>query len=242
MNALILAAGRGRRIEELTQGMPKCFLEVGGKRIIEHQIDACRNARIDDIVIVTGWRASEVEAALNSHRATFIRNPFFDRTNVLSSVWFAAPRLREGFYFMHADTLFDPSILVDLREHPGDLVLCVETKSVSDEEMKVRLVDGTIQEINKTMDLADAQGEFTGVLKVSPALAPTVVDTIEHFIEIENRVEDFFEVVIQDLIDRGIGAEILDIGDRISIEIDFPEDYEEAVARLGQSAGWGDHG
>jgi choline kinase len=232
MNALILAAGRGARIAELTGGLPKSFLEIGGKKIIEHQIDCLENANVGEVVVITGYRSTYVEDTLKDRTLTFERNPFFERSNVLGSVWFGRKYLAEGFYFMHADTLFDCSIFDDLVGHSGDLVLCVEMKQDHvDEEMKVRIEGGRITDISKTMPNDVAHGEFTGLMKVSEAIAPRVVELIEELVEVEGRLDDYFESVVQRLIDEGFVADIVDIRDRLSIEIDSPEDYERALER-----------
>lgn len=237
MNALILAAGRGTRIAEVTDGLPKSFLELGEKKIIEHQIDCVKAAGIDEIVVITGYRAPFVEEALRGRGLIFERNPYYERSNVLGSVWFGRKRLSSGFYFMHADTFFERSIFNDLIRHPGELALCVEMKDEPvDEEMKVRIQDGRIVEISKTMPNGVAQGEFTGLMKVGATIAPRVVELIEELIEVEGRLDDYFESVIQRLIDEGVSADVVDIGDRLSIEIDFPEDYAGAVERYEQLA------
>ena len=59
MNALILAAGRGTRIAEVTDGLPKSFLELGGKKIIEHQIDCVERADTDEVVVLATAAAFE---------------------------------------------------------------------------------------------------------------------------------------------------------------------------------------
>jgi NDP-sugar pyrophosphorylase family protein len=61
MKAVILAAGKGTRMRELTQALPKPMLNVHGKPILEHIIDGVRSAGIREFFIVTGWRAEVVE-------------------------------------------------------------------------------------------------------------------------------------------------------------------------------------
>ena len=56
MRAIILAAGRGSRMQHLTNDKPKCLLEVNGKRLLEHQFEAITKAGIRSIAIVTGYK------------------------------------------------------------------------------------------------------------------------------------------------------------------------------------------
>jgi NDP-sugar pyrophosphorylase family protein len=60
-DALILAAGRGTRMKDLTEEAPKPMLVVGGRPLLEHILDALRDAGIDRCVIVTGYRAERIE-------------------------------------------------------------------------------------------------------------------------------------------------------------------------------------
>jgi dTDP-glucose pyrophosphorylase len=62
MKAVILAAGKGTRMRELTSDLPKPMLRVQGKPILEHILEGVRNAGIREFCIVTGYRADVVES------------------------------------------------------------------------------------------------------------------------------------------------------------------------------------
>src|SRR5580765_1305200 len=62
MKAVILAAGKGTRMRDLTNEMPKPMLRVQGKPILEHIVTGIRSAGIRDIFIVTGFRAEVIES------------------------------------------------------------------------------------------------------------------------------------------------------------------------------------
>ena len=228
MVAVILAAGKGQRIAELTDGLPKCFLSLGGKRIIDHQLESLERLKIKQIIIVIGYRADLFEKEYSRSEIILVKNPTYDRTNVLTSLWFAKDYLRDGFYFMHADTYFDPTILKDLKQKDRGIVLCVNRKITASEDMKVCVSRRHIIEIGKEMDCELAYGEFTGLAKISSAAASRVVACIKDRIEKRNDYDAFFEAVIQDLIDVGVKVRNFDIGSRVSIEIDYPEDYDIA--------------
>lgn len=225
-----MAAGKGSRISTISNGCPKSFLEINGKRIFDYQIEALKKAGITEIIVVVGF---EADLFLNEYRQSsikFIRNPFFDRMNVLGSLWFALNHLQDGFYFLHADVFFDPSIITDLVSDKRDCVLCIEAKKTVEEEMKVKLIDDRIFEINKEMNCNDAYGEFTGIAKIGPISATNICRAIKNRIETMCSHDSFFEVALQDVIDEKIiKLNYFEIGKRISIEIDFPEDYSRAV-------------
>lgn len=236
MRGIILAAGKGSRIADMTEGLPKGFLKIGDVRIIDHQIQSLRSLGISEIVIVTGYKSICFEEAYGKCAdITLVYNPFYAHCNVLGSVWFARKWLKDGFFFLHGDTYFDPTILKDLAQSKEEIVLAVEKKRTVEEEMKVRIEDGKIVEINKTMACLSAQGEFIGIAKFNKRSVPIIIDRINYNIERLGRLNDFFEVVIQSMIDEGQSIYPLDTNKRFSIEIDFPEDYVRALQKIAES-------
>jgi L-glutamine-phosphate cytidylyltransferase len=226
MIGVILAAGKGSRIESITNGLPKSFLLLGGKRLIDHQIDTLRKSGISKIVIVIGYKSELFERLYKNEKdIILVKNPFYDRTNVLASLWFAYPHLYSGFYFMHADTYLSPIIFENMIQEPGDIVFAVEKKETIPEEMKVKVQNGLITEMSKEMSCEEAYGEFTGVAKIGSDAAPQLIDMIRNRIESLAMHDDYFEAAIQDLADDQVPIHKMDIGHHLSIEIDFPEDY-----------------
>ncbi|RLG55664.1 MAG: glucose-1-phosphate thymidylyltransferase, partial [Candidatus Hydrothermarchaeota archaeon] len=61
MKAVILAAGRGERLEPLTETMPKCMLPLAGKPILEHIIEEVKKVGIDEITIIIGYKGEEIK-------------------------------------------------------------------------------------------------------------------------------------------------------------------------------------
>src|ERR1700761_7128040 len=60
--AVLLAAGKGTRMRELTQELPKPMIEVRGKPILLHIVEGLRDAGVTDFLIVVGWRAEVVQS------------------------------------------------------------------------------------------------------------------------------------------------------------------------------------
>ena len=234
MRGIILAAGKGSRIEKITDGNPKSFLLLGNKCLIQHQIDTLREHKVSEIVIVTGYKSLLFHKKFSAPDITFVNNPFYARTNILASLWFARNYLMDGFYFMHADTYFEPSIFGDLVDNNEEIVFAVNKKATIPEDMKVRLDGNWVVEVNKAMECNLAHGEFTGLAKISPSVSHQVVEEVKRRIEVEGLHDDFFEAALQKLIDDGMNIYSLDIGKRLSIEIDFPEDYEEAKTEFNK--------
>ena len=83
-NALILAAGQGKRLRPLTENTPKCMLEIFGKPIIYFQIKSLLRNNIKNITIVTGFNEDKIINYLNSNfpeaNFTFVKNKKYEET------------------------------------------------------------------------------------------------------------------------------------------------------------------
>jgi len=60
MKALILAGGRGKRLDALSANKNKCMIEIAGRPVIQFSLDAAASTSVDDIIIVVGYRAEEI--------------------------------------------------------------------------------------------------------------------------------------------------------------------------------------
>jgi len=225
MQAIIMAAGRGKRISSVTDGLPKCFLQIGGRRIIDHQLHNLRELGITDITIVTGYRKSLFEAEYGGQGLQFAFNPFFETTNVLTSFWFGQRFLHDDFLYFHADTIFEPAIFHEMVRAQGDVVLPVDTHPCADEEMKVRVdAAGHVVQINKTMPGPSAFGEFIGIAKCSKTALASIQVATEEFM-VRQEFQHYFESALQKLIDdKRCPVKTLNISGKRWNEIDFEAD------------------
>ncbi|MFG0320311.1 MAG: NTP transferase domain-containing protein [Planctomycetota bacterium JB042] len=224
--AILLAAGRARRLGALTDDRPKCLLEVGGKTLIEHQIDALRGLGVRDVVVVTGYFADRIEAMLGSSIRS-VRNEVYDRTNSLYSLHLALPHVPDGFVLTNADVLFHPGLLgALLSDDAGDALLYEKGDELGDEEMKVRVEEGRVRAMAKTLPAGTYQGENLGVLKFSADGAERVRAAAAELVEagdVNTWAPKAFDAICREFPIHAVAA-----GKLPWIEIDFPEDLERA--------------
>jgi choline kinase len=177
MRAIILAAGRGSRMGDLTNEKPKCLVELGGRSLLEKQIDALRAAGISEIGIVTGYKR---EMLANRGLVEF-HNARWAETNMVSSLACAHVWLqKEPCVVSYSDIFYEASavkslmissapiaITYDLNwfklwtQRFGDPLLDAETFRITPE--------GTLLEIgNKPLTTNEVQGQFMGLLRFTP--------------------------------------------------------------------------
>jgi len=231
MRGVILAAGKGARLNGTIGDKPKCLLRVGGRTLVERQIDALEAAGIRDIVVVVGCQADLVRRNCG-HRVNYVENSRFAQTNSLYSLWLARPLLTNGFVVMNCDVLFHPQLLVDLltARHENALMVSFDDGPLGDEEMKVRTRCGRVVDISKTLDPSEADAENVGLVKFGASGARRLVALLDQRVAAGG---------LRDWAPRAFGdfareQALYAIGTRGFpwTEIDFPEDYERAVNEI----------
>ena len=233
MQAIIMAAGFGERIQQITNGYPKSFLKVNRERLISRAVRLLHERGIEEIVVVTGYRAQDFQDLLGDS-VQYRHNPLYFCTNVLSSFASGMDFLTDDFIYLHADTVFSPTILDELLSFESDdIVLPVDFKKCVEEEMKVLTSSGRITRIDKAIDLEVAEGEFVGVAKISRSILEPLRSAVISELTIGGKLDGSFEVAIQNLIDHGQMVRALSVKGYPWIEIDFPEDYEIAREMFG---------
>ena len=232
--AIILAAGKGSRLNGTAGESPKCLVELGSTSLIERQIRLLRDAGIDDIAIVVGCQADRVRRVCG-HDLTYIENARYAQTNSLYSLWMARPLLCEAFVVLNCDVVFHPALLMDLlaSRHENALLLGYREASqpaYGDEEMKVKVRGGLVTDMSKEMDPAEADGENLGIVKFGARGAAALVDIMDELVA-EGGLRDWapraFAAFARQHPLHAIGTRGLPW-----IEIDFPEDYQRARSEI----------
>ncbi len=229
MKGIILAAGRGARLNGGNGDMPKCLVTLGGETILSRNIRILRAAGLDEVVVVVGCAAGTVRRSCSG--VTFVENARFAQTNSLYSLWLARRFLTQGFVVMNCDLLVHPQLVVDLlsARHEDALLLAYrdEDTAYGDEEMKVTVRAGRVTDISKTMDPDDADGENLGIVKFGAAGARVLVDEMGALVEAGEHKAWVPRALRQFATRRPLHVN----GTRgyPRIEIDFPDDYRRAV-------------
>lgn len=227
--AILLAAGCARRLGALTEHRPKCLLEVDGKSLIEHQIDALRAAGVERVVIVTGYFADKIRAVCG-REIEYVLNDVYDRTNSLYSLGLALPRGREGFVLTNADVYFDPELALKLLRGPQpDALLYEPGDALGDEEMKVDVAaDGTVRAMSKTLPGGGYRGENLGVLRFSAEGHARLTPIVEEMLTDSENQATAWAPKAFDRLCRDYPIHAVSTGGLPWIEIDFPEDLTRA--------------
>lgn len=177
MKAIILAAGRGSRMKDLTDERPKCLVELRGRTLLDWQLEALREAGISEIAIVTGYRRE----LLTNRGLTEFHNPRWAETNMVSSLACAQEWLvSEPCIVSYSDIFYDASAVVSLKESVASFAISYDPHWLKlwekrfgdpllDAETFRLKTDGTLIEIgNKPKSVEEVQGQYMGLLRLTP--------------------------------------------------------------------------
>lgn len=123
MQAMILAAGMGRRLKKLTENQSKCMVDVNGIPLIERMLKQLDRYHLDQIIIVTGHKGKELRTfitALPIHTPiTYIENPVYQTTNNIYSLYLAKDYLlKDDTLLLESDLIFEQEVLTQIIDDP----------------------------------------------------------------------------------------------------------------------------
>ncbi len=225
MRALILAAGRGSRMGEKTSERPKCLLEVGGRALIEHQLEALADCGVGPVGIVVGYYADEIREVVG-FRAEYIENTAWRRTNSLYSFWLAREWVEGPVLVLNSDLLLDPKVLETVIKADGDALAFDSDSGSAAEQMKLEVRDGLLVSMSKTLPAERAAGENVGVLKFEERSARRLFEMAGQLIEAGGENDWLGSAVSKLAAERPLRP--VDIAGLPWAEIDFPYDLERA--------------
>lgn len=241
MKALILAAGRGRRLKPITYSIPKTLIKIEDKPILGHILSSIKACGIKDVVIVTGYKNNLIKEYVGDGskwglNVVYRYNRKYKTTENIYSVRLAADELLDDdFVLINADDLFSPVILKKLIQARGDVVLAVDSEgTLGSEEMKVSVDEnGRIIGVSKRLDPIESLGEDIGVMKFSKEGGRVFLDTIDDIIE--NKGPHFyFQEALDHLSNQRYPITYVDVKGEPWIEIDDHFDLKWAKTPIVQ--------
>jgi choline kinase len=232
MKAIILAAGLGRRLAPLTDGLPKCLLRLGGRSLLERMLDAVEAAGVSQALVVVGHCQEQIRDRIGSRfrtvRIRYAENRDYMKGSLLS-LWHAREALDGDCLVMDADVLFAPPLLKRLVDAPRPSALLLDPNFTdTGEEVKLYARGPRVLALGKKVSppAHDLVGEGVGFLKCGAIHAPALRECLE---EVRREAGDGteYEEALDRLL-RRVRVGWVDVAGLPWTEIDFPEDLSRA--------------
>ncbi|HIE41224.1 MAG TPA: phosphocholine cytidylyltransferase family protein [Candidatus Aenigmarchaeota archaeon] len=211
--AIILAAGRGSRLKELSLEQPKPMTSVNKTSIIHNLVKLLIQNGFRKIVVVTGYFAQKLQQSIlavfkGQAEFIFVEKKKFDSTNNIYSLWLAAEHFADGFYLFEADVFCDASLIKKLKLSPAQDIILLGAYT---EQMNGTVVeldqDGMVKEIYLKRHQT-APFDFNGKYKTinfyklsSEFVNRFFLKKLQEHIDRED-VYSYYELIIKEAVDR----------------------------------------
>ncbi len=243
MKAIILAAGMGKRLGELTRDRPKCLLNFLGKSLIDRQIDNFTACGINDVIIVAGYKEEKIDFP-NCRK---VINTNYESTNMVESLFCSEHLWGDSIIISYGDIIYEKGVLESVIRYKGDIGVVIDKNGVN--YFKDRFRDnylkhleslilspaGDILNIGETVNSSDnVNGQYIGLLKFNK-------NGIRNISHIYHRDKEYYDKpwmrsrslkeaymtdMFQKIIDEGYGVNSIDINGGW-LEFDTADDYKE---------------
>ncbi|MBK3732703.1 choline kinase [Azospirillum brasilense] len=247
MKAILLAAGRGSRLGTATDTHPKCYVSLHGRPLVRWQIEALTAAGIGEIAVVRGyladfWDRQELPVS------RFFTNDRWQQTNMVASLacaddWLAAAPCVVSY----TDIVYSPGSVRRLMAAPGDIAITYDPNWLSlwsrrfadplDDAETFRVdARGRLVEIGaRPKSLAEVEGQYMGLLRLTPAGWRTVTDYLGGLPAAEADRLDMTGLLSR-LLSRGVEIQAVPIADPWC-EVDQPSDLTVAERIFSPAGG-----
>lgn len=227
MRALILNSGIGRRMGNLTLEHPKCMTKISkGDTILSRQLKLLQQCGINDIIITTGFFDEILIQYCNSLnlslKYSFVKNPVYDETNYIYSVYLARDELKDDIVFMHGDLIFELEILQDILKQEHSCMTISSTLPLPTKDFKAVIKDGRIRKIG--VEFFEYAMAAQPLYKIKKADWDIWLANIINFCK-KGQVSCYAERAFNEVSDVCY-IYPMDFKDRLCREVDTPEDLE----------------
>lgn len=231
MKAIILAAGRGSRLEDVTDDKPKCLTILKDKPLIQWQLESLKKAGIKEIAIVRGY----LKEKINFDNVTYFDNDEWESTNMVMTLVRASEWLKtEECLVFYSDIIYTSKTIKNLMSIEGPLVIPYNTnwKKLWEQRFEDPLVDAEsfliddkyhVNEIGmKTNSYDNIQGQYMGIIKFTPEGFSWILEILDQLEDAIRRKIDFTSILSEILKN---GKVILGMpSDELWLEIDNKKD------------------
>ncbi len=243
MKALILAAGRGRRMGSAGENIPKCLIQFEGRALLEWQLSSLRAAGINTIGIVTGYCAEQITVK----GVTRFHNPNFETTNMVESLMCAREFLQGDVVIAYGDVIYTPALVMNVASYTGAVVVAVDKGWRGYWQARYGTTETDLESLDVRGEKITALGKpitsslgldyrYIGLLKFADAVWPKVFELYQQKRETsagwKSSGKSFLQGYMTDLISELIenGADVRPcVSEREWLEFDTAEDLAQST-------------
>lgn len=191
--AILIAAGRGKRLGTHTEDIPKCMVEVASKPLFAWAWHALTSVGVDELVVIRGYRGDVLEPFIRrfAPNAVFVDNREWQTNNVLLSLAHASSHLDRPAYLLYSDIVFTPGVAAAAAASTAEIGLVIDrdfrstyrdrtAHPIEEGEVADLQPNGSVARVGKRALPADAAvGEFIGLTRLGQRGVVTIRNAID---------------------------------------------------------------
>jgi len=239
--AIILVAGKEKKLYPLTEDIHQCLFSLGDRTIIEDMLLKLSNQGITDIVLVVGHKQELIKKKLGYKykklKISYVENPDFETTHVAYSLWLARKHINEDFLLIDGDIICEEDFIeAVIKAEAKDLIAIDNAQELSEGYVISKVVKNRIVKIGRNLKIkADlTAGHSIGISKFSLATALLLVKEIGKFIN-KRQLSVIYEDALNLILDK---VNVSPLFSRAFnwFEIDKTEEFEKAKKFFGDTS------
>ena len=234
--AVILAAGRGLRLQSLAKEIPKCLIEIGKKTLLERSLDNLAESGIKEAVIMTGFKDKSVRKKIGKNykgiKIIYIKNKEYQKTGSMS-LFMAKNLIKGDILLLECDLLYEKRAINILLESGRKNVILAAGFLDSGDDVYIR-VDKNDKLIDLGKDISKKEkaiGALVGISKFSKSFLKRYCEFAENDYS-KGRKKRHYEEVVLDASGQGEPVFVEMRGDLNWIEIDNEKDFKRAKKEI----------
>jgi len=238
MQIVLLAAGLGTRLKELTRSVPKTLVGLEGRALVDYIFASIELPQVDEVIVVGGYRFETLGEHVKAHATRplrLVKNEEYDKGSILT-VRAALPYVKGGFLLMNADHIHPRTMIRQLADCNDEITCaCDRDRGLTDDDMKVKLnASGGVLLMDKKLTEWDCG--YIGMTRVPDSQVEAYRGFVERTLE-ERGESANVEGIIQNMADHGEHASICDLSGHGWIEVDNQTDLVRAHELLREKPG-----
>ena len=235
MKALILNSGLGSRMGVLTSEHPKCMTEISAQEtILSRQLKLVADAGIEEVVMTTGHHDGVLVNYCESMdlplHFIFVKNPIYNQTNYIYSIYCAKDYLDDDIILMHGDIVFETEVFDKVVASSVSCMTVSSTLPLPEKDFKAQVKDGKVMKVG--VDIFNEAMEAQALYKLNKNDWRVWLDKIVEFCEAGN-TKVYAENALNEL-NGAANIAALDVKNLLCSEIDNQEDLAVVSSKLNE--------
>jgi choline kinase len=244
VQVLIMAAGLGSRLKDLTTETPKALIEACGRPLIDYSLAFAKAVGAERRIVVSGFCHSNVAAFVGrvAPDAIIVENKGYRFGNLLSMLAGKDELAQGGFLLMNTDHIYNPPIAKivagTIASATEVTAFCDTDRKLGTDDMKVALDNGRVKAMAKTLSTYDVG--YVGMTFVPTSRREDYVAAAGRVATSKSGLDKHVESILVELATAGSAPAIADISGHGWLEIDEPQERAHADEVLKRERWWSD--